>query len=84
MYLLLVTGMPLDWVWRAALGIGAVPGLLTVYGRLRVSSSAASSVKPSTPRHQVARALLCLAHHAYADGRKQPLFENQTVKRICQ
>ena len=31
--------MPLDWVWRAALGLGALPGILTVYGRLRMVES---------------------------------------------
>jgi MFS transporter, PHS family, inorganic phosphate transporter len=36
--LLLASPLPIDWVWRAALGIGALPGLLTLYGRLQVGS----------------------------------------------
>jgi MFS family permease len=35
MFILLSSDLDLDWVWRIALGAGAVPGLLTVRGRGR-------------------------------------------------
>jgi len=35
MFILLSSDLDLDWVWRIALGAGAVPGLLTVRERGR-------------------------------------------------
>jgi hypothetical protein len=59
MFILLSSDLDLDWVWRIALGAGAVPGLLTVRGRgLRECRArrcgqtwcAAGARSPCTPR----------------------------------
>lgn len=62
MFILLSSSLDIDWVWRLALGAGAVPGLLTVYFRYKMEESShykkhaasrASSMVPSvaaTPR----------------------------------
>jgi hypothetical protein len=62
MFILLSSNLNIDWVWRIALGAGAVPGILTVYFRYKMEESShykkhaasrASSMAPSvaaTPR----------------------------------
>jgi hypothetical protein len=67
-FVLLSTGMPLDAVWRVALAVGAVPGLLTWYWRLRMEEST-HFARVATRTHLTRRAAASAAAVASAARR---------------